>query len=241
MPTPDTTAAQTGPLETELHQRIAALFVLSGDAAVRRLERMQQLFADLPVAEQAAALLDPALSKRMAALIQDGVETAYDIAAAAMGDELRLGISFDLASPRAVSFLKDYGAEQVKLIDGTTKDDMRRLLVTAADEGRSYTWLARQIRGQYQDYTKHRSELIAVTELGNAYQEGLLATVQDASTLGLTFEKQWFTSGDDRVSDGCRANQAVGWIALNEAFPSSHMRPLRFPSCRCACLYQRKK
>jgi hypothetical protein len=241
MPTPDAIAADTAPLEADLEQRIASLFLLQGDAAIQKLERIQALFDDLPNTTQAAALLDPALSVQMADLIQSGAETAYGTATEAMSAELRLGISFDLAHPRAVAFLKDYGANQVKLIDGTTKDDIRRLLVTASDEGWSYTRLARGIRTLHEGYTKRRSELIAITELGNAYQEGLLATVKDASTLGLKFEKNWYNSGDNRVTAGCIANTAAGWIGLDEAFPSGHQRPVRFPGCRCALQMRRQK
>lgn len=61
---------------------------------------------------------------------------------------------------------------------------------------------------------------------------------------GLEMEKSWLTVGDSRVSEGCAANAAAGWIGLEEEFPSDgtydRQRPPRFPGCRCDILYRRK-
>jgi len=250
MPTPDAIIARLAADERDLTERIAVLFRLSGDAAVRQLDFLGSLFDELPTPEQAGALIDEDLAAQMAEAIQDGAATSYGYGAADMSGELRLGLSFDLANPRAVQFLRDYGAQQVKLISETTRDAIGRLLATASDEGWSYTHLARQIKALHDDFAKpvrgpshvrSRAELIAITELGNAYQQALVDTVEDASTLGLRFEKRWSTTGDDRVSDGCRANTAAGWIAMEAAFPSGHQRPLRFPGCRCAVQMRRKR
>ena len=71
-------------------------------------------------------------------------------------------------------------------------------------------------------------------ETGNAYEEATLIQSQSLQSAGLPMEKYWLTSHDDRVSDGCMENEDVGWIPLDDAFPSGDMRPLRFPGCRCA-------
>jgi len=58
----------------------------------------------------------------------------------------------------------------------------------------------------------------------------------DLDAVGLGMEKYWSTMRDDRVSDGCIENEDAGWIDLAKNFPSGHVRPLRFPGCRCDLL-----
>jgi hypothetical protein len=77
------------------------------------------------------------------------------------------------------------------------------------------------------------AKLVEVTKIGNLYTEGAMRTARAVQDMGLEVEKKWVTMGDDLVSDGCNANAAVGWIPLNDLFPSGHMQPLRFPGCRC--------
>lgn len=35
------------------------------------------------------------------------------------------------------------------------------------------------------------------------------------------------------VRDRCDANAAVGWILVDQPYPSGHMNPLFHPGCRC--------
>lgn len=106
-------------------------------------------------------------------------------------------------------------------------------MVEAFDEGlaesasRSELWLA--------------AKLVEVTKMGNMYVEGSMQTAREVHDLGLLVEKKWATVGDDWVSDGCRANAAVGWIPLNDPFPSGHMQPMRFPGCRCDVYHRRAR
>jgi len=80
---------------------------------------------------------------------------------------------------------------------------------------------------------------VIVQNCGEAYEEGNWEVAQDLLDAGFEVEKFWSTMGDNRVSAGCTENEAVGWILMNEPFPSGDMHPLRFPGCRCDCLYQR--
>ena len=85
-----------------------------------------------------------------------------------------------------------------------------------------------------QRHLRDRAELIAVTEIGQAYIDGQLDQAERLAARGARLEKSWLTVGDDRVSDGCRGNADQGWIPLAQAFSSGHTGPLRFPGCRCA-------
>lgn len=173
--------------------------------------------------------------------IDAAVQTALWQGAASMIADVGMSIRFDLKNPRAVKYLEQYGAQQVTKINDTTRDYLNTLLTQAANEGWSYDRTAEAITERYSEFAigkpqahiDSRAHLIAVTETGNANLEGQMIVARDLQNAGIEMEKSWSTVGDDKVSDGCRTNEADGWIALDKPFSSGHMRPLRFPGCRC--------
>lgn len=176
--------------------------------------------------------------------IDAAVQTALMQGAAGLIADVNLGIRFDLSNPRAAQYLDQYGAKMVTKINETTRDYLNTLMVQSANEGWSYDKTAEAIIERYkefaigkpQEHIDSRAHLIAVTETGNANLEGQLIVANDLQDSGITMEKAWSTVGDDRVTEGCQTNEAAGWIALDKTFPSGHMRPLRFPGCRCDLL-----
>jgi hypothetical protein len=162
---------------------------------------------------------------------------------------LGAGISFNLENPSAVAYLEQYGAKMVKKINETTRDYIQTIIEQATKEGWSYDRIAEALTERYKEFAigkpqahiDSRAHLIAVTETGNAYAEGQLQAAQELEAAGLDMEKSWDTVGDDKVSEGCQGNAAVGWIKLDASFPSGHQRPLRFPGCRCDLLTRVKK
>jgi hypothetical protein len=156
------------------------------------------------------------------------------------------------------SYLEAHGAELVKQINETTREHLRHVVNHALDNGWSYkkTALAIQKRfaGYYdpgswwnfdaprpQGHISSRAHLIAVTEAGNAYEVGNFIVTQDLADSGIKTEKRWSTIGDNRVSEGCRENEAEGWIPSEQNHVSGHAHPLRFPGCRCDEMYRVKK
>ena len=139
-------------------------------------------------------------------------------------------------------------AERIAGIDETTLGLLRTLIEQAIGEEWAYTKLAAAIRAMFVDFgravpqrhLRDRAELIAVTEIGQAYLDGQLDNAQRLVDRGAQIEKSWLTVGDDRVSDGCRFNADQGWIPLAQTFRSGHASPLRFPGCRCALQTRRR-
>lgn len=133
-------------------------------------------------------------------------------------------------------------ADRIAGINDTTRGIIRNLIELALQEQWSYTKLASRIRAAFvefarpavQRHIRDRAELIAVTEMGQAFIDGQIDATSKLILRGAQIEKAWLTVGDDRVSDGCRANDAAGWIPFAQTFPSGHAAPLRFPGCRCA-------
>ncbi len=185
-------------------------------------------------------MFDPIQAAIRAALERGATETIADVG---------VNIAFNLRHPRAEAYLLDHGYGLISQIDGTTRGNLATIINAGIREGWSYNRIAREITSLYsfmgaekpQAHIDSRAHLIAVTEIGNAYEAGSALIVRDLQDAGLQMEKKWLTVGDDRVSDGCRNNQAQGWIPLAQSFSSGHQHPLRFPGCRCTALYQRKQ
>lgn len=158
-------------------------------------------------------------------------------------------ISFTLRHPRAEAYMAEHGAGLITQINEVTRGNILTILNEGVREGWSYDRIARSISNMYsemavgrpQQHIDSRAHLIAVTELGNAYEQGSAIVARELQDGGMPMEKAWLTVGDNRVSDGCRDNEAQGWIPLIATFASGHDRPLRFPGCRCTALYRRAR
>jgi hypothetical protein len=186
--------------------------------------------------------------------VQLAAGAGMEAGAAELARQLEIDTGFDLTNPRAVEYLEQHGAEHIAGINDTTKARIRTILQEGAAEGASYTEIANRIGEMFREFAgpanvvsvlldnvkRSRAELVAITELGNAYEAGTRILIDDLVAGGLEMEKQWLTVGDNKVSDGCRENQDAGWIPVADAFPSGHQQPVRFPGCRCTCLYRRK-
>lgn len=149
---------------------------------------------------------------------------------------------FTLENPRAVRWLRSRGADRVRGIDTTTRGYLRTVLTNATSEGWSYARTARVISARYSTFSKRqpqrhvrsRAELVAITEMGDAYEAGRQHFMAEAEAeLDVTWELRWLTAADDRVCPVCGPNGQAGWVVRGTAFPSGHLHPLAHPACRC--------
>lgn len=162
--------------------------------------------------------------------------------------DLGISGSFELTNPRAITYLDNYGAKMVANINETTRGYLKTVVTEGAEKGWSYDKTAKAITDRYQEFRigkpqlhiDSRAHFIAVTETGNAYEEGNMIVAQDLKFAGLEMEKSWLTVGDDRVSVECILNQDDGWIPLGQVFSGGVDRPLQHPGCRCTMLTRRK-
>lgn len=146
-----------------------------------------------------------------------------------------------LPNLRAQEYAKKHAAEAVTQINDTTRKEIARIVSDGVKSGSSYNDIAKAIKNKFEEFAvpmpqKHvsnRAVLVAVTELANAYCEGNAQVGNYLQDNGVKMMKAWQTLEDDRVSDGCKENERVGWIPINKEFPSGHMHPPRFPGCRC--------
>ena len=173
--------------------------------------------------------------------LDEAVSQALKQGALASIGQVGMELSFSLDNPRAVQYLENYGVDQIKgLNDTTLKDTLKDIIVQAADEGWSYTRSAQEIMDAFDGMSAYRANLIATTEIGDAYVEGNMIVGRDLQDGGLEMEKFWSTSGSNPCEDICGPNEEAGWIPLDEDFPSGDSQPLGHPGCHCDILIRRK-
>lgn len=188
--------------------------------------------------------VEDATTGPMADAVRDAADTAATRGGRSAQTDLGLAVDFALVNPAALDWLRRYAADRVAGLNATTRAQLRTLLVQAAAEGWSYQRTSREIRAKFRGFhtpdprlhIRDRAELVAVTEIGEAYEHGRWMVVDDLQARGQTVEKRWLTAADDRVCEICAPNGAAGWVAAERSFPSGHNRPLGHPACRCDLL-----
>ncbi len=76
-------------------------------------------------------------------------------------------------------------------------------------------------------------------KIQSAWEKKALNQAQDLQSAGLPMEKKWSSVGDKSVGnkpaacDICLSNDKIGWIPIDDIFPSGHMHPLAHDGCRC--------
>jgi len=213
-----TRARALAALERRLARDVARVFGMQQRALLRRLAPLRSDFPS-PMREAVGlADLERVLDAVFAATrrlfvraLQPVAERAVQAGADAALADVGVATSFSLKHPRAVAFLRDYGAEPVTLIDATTREQLRAILVRATDEGWAYGRTSKAIADYFISLRaeppsreegkaiRSRARLIAVTEVGEAYSHGSLLAAQALADEGLTVEKSWLTAGDQRV------------------------------------------
>lgn len=131
---------------------------------------------------------------------------------------------------QAIAYANKHCAKLVTQMNEETKKRLAEVISRGIEEKRGIPGLARDIRKEFDDMTRYRSELIAQTETNDALSAASLDRMKDMEVSG----KEWVTVGDDRVSEICMENEAAGIISVDQPFPSGHMRPPGHVSCRCA-------
>lgn len=228
------------PLERRLTRALRATWRAQSRAVLAALDRHRSQFDEAVEADvlDQAVHHDPRLEATLAEVLAQAVARGGRSAVVDLGTLA----AFDLDFPDAVAWLEGRAAARVAAIDDTTRDYLRTILRQAGEEGWSYQRTARRItdrfaefaRGVPQQHIRSRAELIAVTELGEAYETGHRIGAARLEAQGLAIEKQWLSAGDERVCPQCAPAAAEGWIANRDQFANGLDGPPGHPGCRCA-------
>jgi SPP1 gp7 family putative phage head morphogenesis protein len=209
------------------------------------LEKIYSKYIKESIEDDAKKVLDPilnVLNTKLKVKVAGHLTTIYVSGSAEMMDWG--GLPFEgIPSPEAISWAEKHAAKLVTQMDEETKNRLAQVISDgiankrgpgglATDIKRELGWMGRSRPSEIPGKTmQSRASLIARTETADALGQAFEDRGKEMDTEG----KEWVTVGDNKVSDGCLENEAAGVIPFNDAFPSGHMRPPRFPGCRCAC------
>ncbi|MEE9451087.1 MAG: phage minor head protein [Ignavibacteriaceae bacterium] len=239
--------------QSKLQKEIAKIFIKQGKLFIEQFDVFQIRFKESITGDELNRLFNNVEAITNESFI-DPLNTAYQSSLFQGANEISklLGedvISFNLSNQRANDWIIDNGAKLVTNVNETTRFRIKTVVRNGVKEGLSYDKIAANITKRYKEFAigkpqlhiRSRAHLVAITETGNAYEAGAREGAKQANDAGLTMEKKWSTTGDNRVSELCLVNEDESWIGLDQVFASGHDRPLRFPGCRCAALYRRRK
>lgn len=133
----------------------------------------------------------------------------------------------EITESRIERYLADHS--MAKVTGNLTPDTIRRLRTAIADAWRAdskFEDITRAIQAEYEKFSSVRAQMIAQTELNNAYNVGQRS---QASELGFD-EKEWDPDGTEACPI-CLANVLDGWIPIDAVFSSGDAEPTAHPNC----------
>lgn len=245
--------------QSKLQKEIAKIFINQGKIFIEQFDVFQIRFTESTrlketiggdelnrLFDNVEALTNDQFKKPLDDAYRASIFAGANAITAELGEEI---ISFNLSNQRANDWMIDNGAKLVTNVNETTRFGIKNVLKKGIKAGDSYNEIAEAITERYKEFAigkpqfhiRSRAHLVAITETGNAYEAGSREGAKQADAAGLPMEKKWSTTGDNRVSELCLVNEDESWIPIDTVHASGHDRPLRFPGCRCAELYRRKK
>jgi len=235
--------------EERMQLEMAALFRVQGKAVLKEFVRFKRHFVEAGIDSALDAMLDDALAvsvPSMTKLFGDVALQGYEWGYADLAENLALQDAFSLSHPKAVAWADAHAADMVSKVNDTTKGHIKNLISYGLDEGESYGEVARSIKNQFEQFAvgsplehiQSRAELVAVTEMGNAYEAGSASLSDELEAVGIEQEKARVGPDDGHTSDNCRADLGAGWIPKNEPFPSGVMFELEHSGCRHGTIYR---
>ena len=226
-------------LAERLQKSLAKYFKSLGDAfPFGKLDSLYSKHIKESVGSDTGNIIDPILKTLQADLIRilkGHLSTVYGVGSAEViaWGKTKGGIPISFEGPpisQAVDWAEKYTATLVKGIDEETKKRLAYTISQGIENKRGIPGLARDIRNEFADMTKYRSELIAKTETRQALFQASHDRMIDMSIDG----KEWVlgSGGADGNCDDCIANASVGVIPVDQDFPIPEGDI--HPGCTCA-------
>lgn len=232
------------PLEHRLRRAFSKYWRAQGKTVLTTLARFAPDFPELVEAVDPTELqtaIDRIIypDPRLVQLVQIVAEKSLVAGAHSAEIDLSIEAAFTVEHPDAVTWLTKYGAERVANIDDVTRRYLRTIVTDAAENGWSYQRTAKAITDRFvefavgvpQENIRSRAELVAITEVGEAYEQGAKIIAQGLIAQGLEIEKGWLA--EDDACEECIVNVDDGFIAEDDSFSSGDDAPLVHPGCRC--------
>ncbi len=155
------------------------------------------------------------------------IQSAIERGAAKLEAELRSGAM--IPENKLSAYLRtDSLGELTGGLDETTKQRLRDAIADTVQSGGTADDIVDAIDELFDDFNAKRANLIAQTEVNDAYNFGRLS-IADAAGLD---EKEWVTESESPCII-CVTNEAQGYIPIGDSFISGDQIPTAHPGCYC--------
>lgn len=243
----DTRLRTIAPLERRVQTALRQMWRQQRRAVLALLAQHRGDFSEAIASDDLSGAITP--DPVTVATLQASIEEAFTAGGDHVLADLSIDGAFDITLPDAIAYLEGRAANQIAAVDEVTRRYLHTVLATAATENWSYQKTARAITDRFaafgagvpQQHLRSRAELVAVTELGDAYEHAGRMEEARLRADGLELEKAWLTAGDERLCPICAGNETAGWIDATKTFPSGHDGPLGHPACRCTTIRRTAK
>lgn len=213
-----------------LQQRFLVVGAILAGETIKRLPGMETKTLNI-VARLRDAIAQP---------VTVAVRSALNLGMQRTERDLVTSLTFTLRNRVAEDYLSTVAAERITGITVHTRDVVRSVLEQGIAAGNTPRELAEAVYRQAGGggiFSRARAEMIARTEVGEAYVQANLETSRTmGNALGLTQEKRWLTGGDPCAI--CAQAAADGWIGMDAAFSNGEDSPLPHPNCKCDLEYR---
>jgi len=223
-------------LEKRLQRELANYFKLLADAfPYDKLDEIYYKHVKETRGTEMGNVLDlllAALTSNLTYRLNGHLVTIYTAASAEMisWGKTKAGIPIAYEGPpieQAIEWAEKHCATLVTQMNEETKRRLAQAISEGIEQKRGIPGLARDIRREFADMTKRRSEMIARTETADALSQASLDRMRDMDIDG----KEWV--GNDPC-DICVENESEGIVPVDHVFSSGHDRPPAHPNCECA-------
>jgi HK97 family phage portal protein len=146
---------------------------------------------------------------------------------------LQIAFTFDSEASQAIidEYLLKNALAHAKIINGTTKDQLREALREGIAAGEGVPELRARVKSVFTQASTNRADTIARTETSQAFE---YANERAMIESGVVREARWATSLDDRVRPAHSALEGVV-VPLGEAWPGG-IKPGQEFRCRCTAI-----
>jgi len=210
--------------------------------------------ADVDVADNLVPPIVDANTQAMEAAAQDEadrLESELEDRYAVPPAVADVSISFDVTDTFAYKAMRRRVQQDALTIEGTVADQVREVLLDAADEGLSLDEVQDRLEESGEEISRNRARTIARTEVPQASREGSQALAESTDVVG---GKKWDATGDTRTRPWHDAMDGVvvevddswtvpaGWQGKPDYQPSDYPRTAHTVgedqpyNCRCAQL-----
>ena len=129
---------------------------------------------------------------------------------------------------QAISYAEKHCAKLVTQMNEETRQRLAQVIGEGIEQKRGIPGLTHDIKSEFANMTKRRSEMIARTETNDALSQAFMDRAHDMEIDG----KEWGVGGEP--CEVCEDNEAEGVVPIDHVFSSGHERPPAHPNCCCA-------